>query len=146
MEEKRVNYELIDWEGKRYEFILVDTEDDFNIVFDYEDVDVDLSYDEGTDVPYGSTMVCYEPAGYYCDGHGDPEIRFLYKGEEVTKEEFLEELFYQLEITEEEFEKALEEMKKDADEKFVDYVSDNIDEYRSEPDEPDPDDYYDWRY
>ena len=146
MEEKKLNYELIDYEGKNYEFLLTDAEDDFNIVFNYEDVDVDVSYDEGTDVPYGSTMVCYEPAGYYCDGqHSDPEIKFFYWGDEVSKEDFLDELFKQLETTEEDFEEVLKEMKEEADEKFMDYVNDHIDEYVPEPDYPDPDDY-DWRY
>lgn len=127
--EKKRQYRLEDSWDKTYEYMLTEPEDCFFIQFDYEDSEVDLSYSAETDVPYGSTMVCYEPAGYYCDGHSDPEIRFLYEGDEISKEEFLEKLFDQLDITEEEFEKVLKEMKVDADEQFVEYVYDNIDEY-----------------
>lgn len=148
MEEKKLNFELVDWGEKTYEYWLEDTEDSFHVIFDYEDTDVDISYDEGTDVPYGSTMVCYEPEGYCYDGHGEPKIEFIYEDQEVSKEEFIDELLKQLEITKEDFDKAFQEMKEEADEGFADYVRDNIDEFVDDngPDEPDPDDYYDWRY
>lgn len=134
MEEKKIKYDLNDSWDKTFEYLLREPEDCFYIQFDYEDAEVDISYDEGTDVPYGSTMVCYEPAGYYCDGHSDPEIKFNYDGDEVSKEEFLEKLLDQLDITEEDFKKALKEMKEEADEKFSEYVNDNIDDFVSGPD------------